>query len=192
MLIVSFPVFYIFKKFGAVEVGLFALAYRMTLIPVTLINKAVGQVLYRELIKQKEDKKYVSKFLLKNALFLSVSIPAFSVLYVWGPEIFSFAFGENWLESGRLASIMSPYVMLNFIVSPLSYYFVVYDKNRLFFIFNITFLFTLSYAALFYDYQDVESFIRLYTVNNILYYLTILISILTLQYVSHNKAPINK
>jgi len=192
ILIVSFPVFYIFKSFGAIEVGLFALAYRMILLPVTLVNKAIGQVLYKELIDKKKENKYVSKLLAKNALFLSLSFPVFAILYFWGPNVFSIAFGDNWVQSGELASIMAPYVMLNFIVSPLSFYFVVYDKNKLFFAFNLIFLFTLSFGTFIYEYQDIYSFIKFYTINNMMYYLTIMISILVLQYNSHRKTLLVK
>ncbi|MCP4325920.1 MAG: oligosaccharide flippase family protein [Alteromonadales bacterium] len=191
ILIVSFPVFYIFKNFGAVEVGLFALAYRMILLPVTMVNKAIGQVLYKEMIEKKHDVSYISKLLIKNALFLGISFPVFVILYFWGENIFSLAFGENWSGSGEFASIMAPYVMLNFIVSPLSFYFVVYDKNKLFLFFSTFYLSTLILGSIVYNSQDIYSFVKLYTINNMLYYITILISIIVLQYKNHGRLAIN-
>jgi O-antigen/teichoic acid export membrane protein len=52
--------------------------------------------------------------------YLLVGVPVYSVLVWSGPDLFSFALGEGWRESGRLASVLAPPVLLQFALTPLS------------------------------------------------------------------------
>jgi O-antigen/teichoic acid export membrane protein len=97
---------------------------------------------------------------------------------MFGGELFVFVFGAKWLLSGELASIMSPYIFFSFIVSPLSYYFVAFDKNKQFTIINVAFLSMLIFSVSILNVTVIEEFIQLYTIINIFYYLTVLIVIL--------------
>jgi len=56
------------------------------------------------------------KFILKASL---VSAPIFIVIYFFAVDIFKFAFGENWELAGQAASIMAPWLFLNFLSSPM-------------------------------------------------------------------------
>jgi O-antigen/teichoic acid export membrane protein len=149
----------------------------MVLLPVTLVNKAVGQVLYKKFVDKKNDANYLVKFVFKNIMLLSSSLPVFIALYIFGSEIFAFVFGANWKLSGALAAIMSPYIFFSFIVSPLSYYFVAFDKNKQFTIINIIFLSALFISVNILDLITVKNFIQLYTVISMLYYFTVFIVI---------------
>ena len=42
------------------------------------------------------------------------------MLLAWGPELFSWLFGERWHDAGQLARALAPYIALHFIASPLS------------------------------------------------------------------------
>ncbi|MFT5296889.1 MAG: O-antigen/teichoic acid export membrane protein [Colwellia sp.] len=177
-IIVNFPIFYILKTYGVEVAGLFGLAYRMILLPVSMVNKAVGQVLYKKFIDKRNDFVYLIKFIFKNVALLSMSLPVFTILYFFGEEIFVFIFGAKWQMSGELASTMSPYIFISFIVSPLSYYFVAFDKNKQFTIINIAFLSLLVLSVMLTNKAQVKEFIQLYTFINIFYYLTVFIVIL--------------
>ncbi|MFM7683907.1 MAG: hypothetical protein ACKO7P_14370, partial [Bacteroidota bacterium] len=50
---------------------------------------------------------------------------------------FSFVFGSQWAFSGRLSEIMTPWLWVNFIISPLSVIPLVLGKQRSFFMIGL-------------------------------------------------------
>ena len=61
----------------------------------------------------------------------------FAVIYFFGTELFTFVFGDQWMISGRLSEIMAPWLMLNFIVTPLSTIPLVFNKQKSFFLISL-------------------------------------------------------
>jgi O-antigen/teichoic acid export membrane protein len=55
-------------------------------------------------------------------------------LFLYGEQIFSFIFGENWKEAGLYSEIMAPWLMINFILSPISQIPTVLKRQKTFFI----------------------------------------------------------
>jgi O-antigen/teichoic acid export membrane protein len=62
-----------------------------------------------------------------------IAVPIFSIIIIGGPTIFSIIFGEQWREAGVYTQILSPWLALNFIVSPVSQIPMVVNKQRQFF-----------------------------------------------------------
>jgi O-antigen/teichoic acid export membrane protein len=59
---------------------------------------------------------------------------------LFGPPIFSFVFGENWAQSGLIASLLAPWMLLYFAGSPLLSLFFTQRRLNLYFWFNLTLL----------------------------------------------------
>lgn len=55
-------------------------------------------------------------------------MPPAVLIFIAGPELFSFIFGENWRLAGEFARWMTPWLYLHFISSPLSMIFAVTEK----------------------------------------------------------------
>jgi hypothetical protein len=66
-----------------------------------------------------------------------LSILPFLVIYFFGAPLFAFVFGAEWRFSGELSEIMAPWLMLNFIVSPLSTIPLVFDKQKAYLIIGL-------------------------------------------------------
>ena len=62
----------------------------------------------------------------------------FSIVYFSGQPLFVFVFGEQWQESGRLSEIMAPWLMLNFVSSPLTIIPLVLEQQKKFFFIGIS------------------------------------------------------
>jgi O-antigen/teichoic acid export membrane protein len=62
----------------------------------------------------------------------------FTIIYFFGQHLFVFVFGDQWLESGKLSEIMAPWLMLNFISSPLTIIPLVLEKQKMFFFISIS------------------------------------------------------
>ncbi|GAA0789394.1 MULTISPECIES: oligosaccharide flippase family protein [Pseudomonadati] len=178
ILIINFPIFFILKNFGLEAAGLFGLAYRMVMLPVTLVNKAIGQVIYKRFSVMSITDKTMLAFIIKNMLFLTLSFPGFVLLYLFGEEMFSFVFGMEWRIAGEFAALMSPFIFLSFLISPLSYYFVAYDKSDILMMISILFLGGLIVASLLFEFNDTNDFIKSYTLINVAYYITVLFAVL--------------
>ena len=178
ILIINFPLFFILKNFGLEAAGLFGLAYRMVMLPVTLVNKAIGQVIYKRFSAMSILDKTMFAFIIKNILFLTLSFPGFALLYLFGEEIFSFIFGVEWRIAGEYAALMTPFIFLSFLISPLSYYFVAYDKSDLLMVISILFLGGLILASVLFEFIDESDFIKTYTLINVAYYMTVLAAVL--------------
>jgi len=47
-------------------------------------------------------------------------LPLFTLIFILSPRVFAFVFGEEWRYAGELAQILTPWLFLNFIASPIS------------------------------------------------------------------------
>lgn len=133
------PLFYFAWQFGKETTGQLGLALSMLALPMTLFGQSTSQAYYAEIArigkKQPEQIERISKNIVKK-LFLVSFIPFF-ILLIAGPSLFSIAFGAQWRLSGTFASILSFYLLTQFISSPLVNVLTVFDRQSLFFIINI-------------------------------------------------------
>jgi O-antigen/teichoic acid export membrane protein len=99
----------------------------------------MGQVFFNRISAYKNQYKPLFP-LVKRMLInlISLSVVPFGIIFFWGEELFAFVFGESWRFSGRLSEIMAPWLMLNFITSPLSTLPLVLNRQRSFFVLGIT------------------------------------------------------
>lgn len=178
ILIVNFPLFFLLKNFGLEAAGFFGLAYRMVMLPVTLVNKAIGQVVYKRFSTMSISDNSIFSFVVKNILFLSLSFPGFILVYFYGEEMFSFVFGSEWGKAGAYAALMSPFIFLSFVVSPLSYYFVAFNRTRSLMTISAFFLGLLVLASIISEFSVEHDFIHMYTLINIAYYIVVLAVVL--------------
>lgn len=108
--------------FSSEVVGEYGLSFRVCILPVTLISHAVFQVFSREVsIKLENENGTIDFFKSTLIKLVKVSVIPFLVLLIFGKEIFSIFFGENWIESGLYAQILSPYLFFVFLVAPFTF-----------------------------------------------------------------------
>lgn len=113
------PILLLASFFGAGEAGMFTLARTIMGIPATLISKSVEDAIYPRLVKQQHDGLNISATLIKLTFSLAIfSFLPFLIIFLWGGEIFSFLFGQNWLRSGDYASWLSVWLFFGFINKP--------------------------------------------------------------------------
>jgi O-antigen/teichoic acid export membrane protein len=66
-----------------------------------------------------------------------LSILPFGALMLFGEELFGFVFGENWAKAGYYSQIMAPWLLMNFLSSPVSMVPTILKKQQIFFYFGI-------------------------------------------------------
>ena len=118
--------------------GAFDHSYRMLRIPVMLIGASLSHVFFSRISSFKTEGKLIYPLFRKVLISLSLlSILPFLVIYFFGAPLFAFVFGAEWRFSGELSEIMAPWLMLNFIVSPLSTIPLVFDKQKAYLIIGL-------------------------------------------------------
>lgn len=118
-------------NFGNGTAGSFAFALQMVSVPGALVGQSVATVLFPHLARKDRGKGVTSEEIERYAaLLISLAIPVFLPVLALGPEIFAVVFGSEWTSAGRFASIMSPWLALSFVSSPLSSFALVKRKYR--------------------------------------------------------------
>jgi O-antigen/teichoic acid export membrane protein len=124
--------------FGSVSTGLYGLTIRILQAPLNMMGNSLSMVFYKEVAEKSANKHHIYKLLISTVkTLLLISIPVFLVILVFGPDLFSFVFGSEWREAGVYAQILSPWLFLNFISSPLSNLPIILNKQRMFFIYSL-------------------------------------------------------
>ena len=165
---IQIPVFIITSLFSIKIAGFYSLAQRITTLPNALIAVSIGQVFYQEVAKKATIKE--KALLLNNTInkLLKISAPIFAFLFIFGGLIFSFVFGKNWYIAGEYAQIMSFWLYMVFLVSPLSQLYNILEKQKTFLFLNIMSfilrLISLLIGGLFF--KDVEITLYLFVASS--------------------------
>jgi O-antigen/teichoic acid export membrane protein len=129
---VQLPVFFISAFYGEKIVGFFGFANSIVNVPITLISTSVANVFYSEaanLGKSKANEiKKLSNNLIKKLFFLSL-IPVLTLLF-FGPVLFSFIFGENWVKAGEFARILSIMIFSRILFHPISLIYDIFEEQK--------------------------------------------------------------
>jgi O-antigen/teichoic acid export membrane protein len=107
--------------YDAQVVGLFALAQRVTGIPITLIGNSVSQVFLAhasEFIR--EDPQELKRLFSRTSLFLFIISLPISVGLLISPWAFQLLFGAAWKESGIMTQCMIPMFVGSITIGPLT------------------------------------------------------------------------
>jgi len=168
----SLIIFIISGFFGAIATGLYGLTMRILQAPLTVIGSSFSIIFYKEVSEKINKKQKITKLLWSTISTLAfISLPLFIILMIFGPDLFEFAFGATWREAGVYARILSPWLFLNFIASPVSHLPVILNKQRQFFAFsllgNLTVVLSLAIGSIFFD--DIISGLILVACSQVLF-----------------------
>lgn len=105
---------------GDAAAGFWALALRYLKAPATLLGGALSQALYPQLVHARSANE--ARALVRRTMFTLalLAAPLAAALLLWGPDLFAWAFGVQWSDTGALARGLALYIGLHFIASPLS------------------------------------------------------------------------
>lgn len=117
--------------FGVSTAGAFALAMQMLSVPAALLGQSVGAVLFPKFAHHDREGGIDPLQVKRYARSLGViALPAFLPVFMVGPQLFSFVFGEDWVVAGEIAAVLAPWIAVNFISGPLSSLAVIKRRFR--------------------------------------------------------------
>lgn len=156
--------------------GQLGLALTMIALPMTLIGQTTGDAYYAEIARLGKDKRkeiyYITINIVKK-LFIISFIP-FLILLLFGPWLFSLFFGEQWLEAGVYARLLSVSLLAQFMYSPIGNgLFNVLEKQRVVLLLNILRVIVSSSAFILCYFLQLNPIttIFLYSITLSLYYI---------------------
>ena len=118
--------------FSETVVGYYSLSNRLILLPLTLLGNSIAQVLYQRSAELRSNPDNLSRSV--QAIFhrlVAIGLFPAIILAVAGPELFTIVFGANWTEAGRYAQILSPWMFVLFISTPLGNLFATLERQEL-------------------------------------------------------------
>ena len=129
--------------FSETVVGYYSLSNRLILLPLTLIGNSIAQVFYQRSAELRTNPVNLSKSveLVFHRLTAIGLFPAL-ILGIAGPQLFGIVFGANWVEAGRYTQILSPWMFVLFISTPLGNLFATLERQELSLIVNSIILLT--------------------------------------------------
>jgi len=128
----------VFGFYSASIFGSYSHTLAMLSLPIMLVSGSLSQILFHQLAERRNSGKPMYGFVLKMTGFLIVlSIVPFGALRFYGQEIFVWVFGSQWYDAGRYAELMTFWLMLNFIFSPLAIVPLVLKKQQYALVFSI-------------------------------------------------------
>ncbi len=167
------PIYVLAGLFSVEQTAYYGLAYRFLGLPVYLIGQSVGQVFFRKASETHNAQGDLRLLLMKTSKRLFVfALAPFFLLFVFAPGVFSLVLGEQWREAGMFARYISPWLILSFTISPISYIVTVLNQQKvmLFYeIFALALRFLAIYAG-FHFYGEVKYSIIFFTVVNVFCY----------------------
>lgn len=121
---IIFPV-----KYGIEVAGFYFMVVRVVQMPMSLIAAAYTDVFKQMLADPMTDpKQYPEIFIRMMLSLIKIAIIPSVVIFLFGKQLFIFAFGEQWGRAGEFAQILSPLFLVRFVTSPLSFFIYIAQK----------------------------------------------------------------
>lgn len=122
--------------FSSTVVGFYALGYRLLSMPSILIGSAISQVFFQHAAVAQNDGTLTRVVRKTFTQLMALGLFPILLVMITGKDIFSVVFGSRWAEAGVYAQILAPWVLLNFVSSPISTIFSIMEMQGKFLLFN--------------------------------------------------------
>ena len=133
------PIILLEWLFSSAVSGSYTFVTRILFTPLRLVGVSFGQVFFRE-VSGKENAEIKRVTVKTMTVLIRLAIP-FSLMFLFGGrELFETVFGQKWNYAGFIAQIFSPWTMMVFVTSPLTFLFIVLERQKDFFLFNLLLL----------------------------------------------------
>lgn len=152
-------------------IGYYSLAQRTAFAPLSLVGRSLSKVYLSEATENRRLDNLGSYTLGYSSFLMLLSIPSALVLTPFFPFFFSLVFGDAWVTAGEYLQIMTPWLVMQFIASPLSSTIAVTGLQKYGLISQLIFVaIRIPAAFLGYMFGDFKSAIALFSAASFLCY----------------------
>ncbi|WP_404429625.1 lipopolysaccharide biosynthesis protein [Sutcliffiella horikoshii] len=115
----NLPIILLTSLFGPASAGFYSICKTVLNAPSNLIGKSVGNVFYPRITEAANNDENLTKLIKKATYALgAVGILPYGIVVIFGPELFSIVFGENWTAAGEYARWIALLSFFGFINKP--------------------------------------------------------------------------
>ncbi len=163
------PLFVVASFHSASDTGLFGFTVKVLSLPLFLISSAISEVLYQKTTQlDNTSPAALGRYIVGIFILLaSIATPFCAVFMLFGVEIFSFVFGENWAMAGEFAGPLSIAAGARFMVSPLSVVLNLNHNVKKAVAWQVTYFFTLTAVLLLCSQQSMSFLLDAFVAHEI-------------------------
>lgn len=115
----SLPILMLASFFGPASAGFYSIGRTVLGIPSILIGKSIGDVFYPRISEAINNRENPTPLLIKSTLLLSmIGILPFGLVIAFGPFLFGFIFGSDWVVAGEYARWLALWSYFGFLNRP--------------------------------------------------------------------------
>ncbi|MBY0145116.1 lipopolysaccharide biosynthesis protein [Neobacillus niacini] len=113
------PILMLTSFFGPASAGFYSLGRTVLSIPSQLIGKSVGDVFYPRISEAANKGEDLTLLIKRATLSLgAIGIIPYGIVIIFGPWLFGFVFGSDWIKAGEYARWIALWVFFMFINQP--------------------------------------------------------------------------
>lgn len=117
--------------FNLEDSGQYFLAYRLLVLPASLVGAAVSQVFLGEASSRRGHAEAMHDLAYSVVMALMVfAVPTYAIMAVAGQEVVVALLGPQWVDAGRYAEIISPWLLVWSLANPISSLLLVGRRER--------------------------------------------------------------
>ena len=126
------PVLLLTPFFGTREIGFWSMAIILAFSPISMISKALYQVLFQNITDKVNNKQPIGSIFVRfTYLILAFAIPAFLILYFFLPDICHYLLGKDWEITGEYIRWMLPWLCCSLLTASVCFLSDVFAKQRI-------------------------------------------------------------
>ena len=123
--------------FSQETVGYYSIAQQLLTLPMTFIGNCIGQVLYSASTKAIRENKLTKLLIDIIKILVSVGVTPLLLIAVCAPQLCYVVYGSDWNIAGVYARILIPWLLMVFLISPLTVLFDAFGKQKNYMFLNI-------------------------------------------------------
>lgn len=132
------PVLLLTPFFGTREIGFWSMAILLAFTPISMISKAIYQVLFQYItVKVNTKQKITNIFRQFTISVLCITVPCFCVLYFFLPQLCQWLLGNEWSITGEYIRWMLPWLCCNILTSSIGFLYDIFFKQQKALLFEI-------------------------------------------------------
>ncbi|QVL35730.1 oligosaccharide flippase family protein [Aminirod propionatiphilus] len=112
-------------------VGLFSMAQQLLGLPSMFVGQAIGQVFIQRGSVAKRNGTLPFIFTQTYRSLMRIGFFPIMMISLLAPSLFSLLLGEQWAQAGDFARIISPWVAISFVYSPISNLFSILERQNI-------------------------------------------------------------
>ena len=152
------PIFFISSLFSSILVGSFNMVMKALYFPLGAISGAINNVLFKKISSlTNTNPELIRPLIIKISFFLFLAmLPFILIFWLFGPEIFLFILGKEWIIAGELSKILVIVIAVRFIVSSCNSVMLINKNIKLGVLWQLFRFCTITVTLSYFVYNDIS------------------------------------